>query len=153
MGAGGSTPEAFFAFQVVQLEYSLLTSTSTSASTSTSTSTSTQSLAQAQPQSLSPEELQSHLQALYTSALAEYSFESLLLCNEPSCILMKLKKFDTPEEAKKYCRVAVSESLAAREKSKPKVVEADYSKGFSGSAADTKAEKDFEKMYVFYSIV
>ena len=147
MGAGGSTPEAFFAFQVVQLEYSLLTSTSTSASTSTST----QSLSLAQ--SLSPEELQSHLQALYTSAITEYSFESLLLCNEPSCILIKFKKFDTPEEAKKYCRVAVSESLAAREKSKPKVVEADYSKGFSGSAADTKAEKDFEKMYVFYSIV
>ena len=145
MGAGGSTPEAFFAFQVVQLEYSLLTSTSAS------TSTSTQSLSLAQ--SLSPEELQSHLQALYTSALTEYSFESLLLCNEPSCILIKLKNFDTPEEAKRYCRVAVSESLAAREKSKPKVVEADYSKGFSGSAADTKAEKDFEKMYVFYSIV
>jgi hypothetical protein len=124
MGAGGSTPDSFFAFQVVQLEYSLLSGNN----------------------NISQADLQSHLESLFTKAQAEYALESPLSCTEPSCILIKLKNFDSVEAGKTFCKAAISASLEAREKSKPKVVEADYSKGFSGSAADTKAEKEFEKM-------
>lgn len=124
MGAAGSTPESFFAFQVTQLEYSLLSGS----------------------ENISNTDLQSRLESLFIKAQAEYLFKSPLECTEPSCILIKMKNFETMEEAKKFCKVTISESLAAREKSKPKVVESDYSKGFSGSAADTKAEKEFEKM-------
>jgi hypothetical protein len=126
MGAGVSTPESFFAFQVVKLEYSLLSGS----------------------ENISENDLQLHLEALFTTAKNEFAFLSPLECSEPSCILIKLKNFDPIGEAKKFCKVTVSECLAAREKSKPQVVESDYSKGFSGSAADTKAEKEFEKMYV-----
>ena len=124
MGVAGSTPESFFAFQVVQLEYDLLSKS----------------------ENITQSDLQKHLETLFVTAQAEYGLESPLECTEPSCILMKLKKFETTEEARKYCKETISESLAARENNKPKIVESDYSKGFSGSAADTKAEKDFEKM-------
>lgn len=129
MGAGGSTPESLFAFQVVQLEYSLLSCSD----------------------NISPTELQKHLESLYIKAQIDFALESPLECTEPSCILIKLKKFETVDEGKRFCRKVISECLAAKERSKPQVVEADYSKGFSGSAADTKAEKDFEKMYAILS--
>ena len=125
MGAGASSPSAFFAFKVVQQEYDLLISR----------------------EELPKMNLQLHLEALYATAMKEYHLASPLECTEPSCILVKMKSFDPPDDAKKHCKEAIAEALRAREKSKPKIVESDYSKGFSGSAADTKAEKDFEKMY------
>lgn len=125
MGAGGSTPESFFAFQAVQLEYSLLSAS----------------------EDISKSDLQIHLEALFRTAQAEFFLESPLQCTEPSCILIKMKSFESEDEARRFCKAELSECLAAREKSRPKVQEAqDYSKGFSGTAADTKAEKDFEKM-------
>lgn len=124
MGGAASTPEAFFAFQVVQLEYELL----------------------CRSDDISEKALKLHLESLFVTAQREFGLESPLECSEPACILMKLKRFESEEEAKKFCKQSVIDALAARERSKPKLVDSDYSKGFSGSAADTKAEKDFEKM-------
>ena len=125
MGAAGSTPASFFAFQVVQFEYNLLTGS----------------------ENISDTDLKTHLETLFDKAQVEFALESPLLCTEPSCLLVKMKtNFKSTEEAKTFAKQQISESLETREKSKPKVVNSDYSKGFSGSAADTKAEKDFEKM-------
>lgn len=132
MGAAGSTPtpESFFAFQVVQFEYALLKG------------------------SENISDLNQHLESLFIKAQTEFALESPLLCTEPSCLLIKMKTtFKSPEEAKSITRQQISESLGAREKSKPKVVDSDYSKGFSGSAADTKAEKEFEKMWERWTMI
>mmetsp|Transcript_14330 Transcript_14330/g.21462 ORF Transcript_14330/g.21462 Transcript_14330/m.21462 type:complete len:401 (-) Transcript_14330:46-1248(-) len=123
MGAGPSTAGSneYFAFNVVKREYELLKT------------------------SLSDSELHTHLEKLFVSAKAECSVTSYLECREPSCILEKIETM-SPDDMSN-CRDRILEALNAREKAKgaPKG-EADYSKGFSGTAADTKAEKEFEKM-------
>jgi hypothetical protein len=110
-----------FAFRVIQCEYNLLKDT------------------------LPPNELTNRLQHLYELAKEE-SQKHPLDCREVSCVLVKVTGEDR-EEIIKSCKIAIMEALNTKERSKAQqTTSSDYSKGFSGTAADTKAEKDFEKL-------
>lgn len=123
MGGSSSIPstEELFAFRVVRHEYNLLKET------------------------VEPDKLSLRLQQLYGIAKDE-THKNLLECREVSCILIKLNG-ENQTEILKSCKLAITDALNNREKMKSQQqVSSDYSKGFSGSAADTKAEKDFEKL-------
>jgi hypothetical protein len=111
--------QELFAFKVIKKEYSLLSNV------------------------VPDQELISHLQALYDHAKQEFSLTPAE-CRHPACILVKLDEGGS--ESINNFKTMVSDALLQKEKTKKKVVESDYSKGFSGTAADTKAEKEFEKM-------
>lgn len=123
MGGSSSTPSEaeLFAFQVIQCEYNLMRDT------------------------LPPHDLTLRLQQLYELAKEE-SQRHPLDCREVSSILVKITGRDG-EEVMRSCKAAIVEALNTKErlKSQPST-SSDYSKGFSGTAADTKAEKDFEKL-------
>ena len=121
---GGHIDEAnLFAFKVARRDYELLSDSG-----------------------LSDVELQSHLADVFTTALNDFTCESVLDCVEPCSILVKIDGIQKADVRKDVMSI-IFDALTLKEKGKKAPVgDADYSKGFSGSAADTKAEKDFEKM-------
>jgi hypothetical protein len=113
--------EELFAFRVIQSEFALL------------------------KDSLPPDQLSVRLEQLYQLAKAECD-TSLLACREVSCLVMKLNQNDR-DELINSSKLAIIEALNTKESLKAKqMTSSDYSKGFSGTAADTKTEKDFEKL-------
>jgi hypothetical protein len=125
----GSTPssnylpskEELFAFRVIQIEYNLL------------------------KDSLSSNDLSTRLERLYQLAKEECDC-SPLDCREVSCLVLKLSE-NNRNELMNSIKLAIIEALICKESLKAKqMTSSDYSKGFSGTAADTKAEKDFEKL-------
>ena len=89
---------------------------------------------------LSDSLLARRLAEVYNAALAEIELE-LTECKNPCVISIRMAEL-TPDQRKAYMSSVVL-AILEREKSsyKPKL-DADYSKSFSGSAADTKAEKE-----------
>jgi hypothetical protein len=123
MGGQVSTGAELFAFRVAKHDYELLSRTG-----------------------IPDDELSTHLQEVFITAQIDYGYESFMNCKEPSSILVKISDISNGDPVS-VSKTIVLEALMAQEKSKKgPVAEADYSKGFSGSAADTKAEKEFEKM-------
>lgn len=126
MGGGTSSSEneaELFAFRVVKHEYELLSGAG-----------------------IQDSELYLHLEDVFKTALVDYSRDSFMEYKEPSAILVKINDLSS-QGLVNESRTIVHDALVAREKNKKGPnAEADYSKGFSGSAADTKAEKEFEKM-------
>lgn len=90
-------------------------------------------------------ELKSYLIDVYLAAMEDFSLSSPFLCHNPATIILKLKETDSIQLDNEIKSFRSTLDEAERKKIVVKV-NTDYSQGFSGTKADTDAEKDFAKM-------
>jgi hypothetical protein len=88
--------------------------------------------------------IKSRLEEIFIKSKTEYDY-NINDCSNPSVILYKYQKLSADELdtfSEKVIDAAVTREKNAHDLAIKNGVKSDYSKGFSGSAADTKAEKD-----------
>lgn len=142
MGNGSSIRDDsdLFAFQIVKIEYENLNKSFNSKKNDCSDN---ENGCDFLPNTIEFS-IKSRLEEIFIQSKNEYDY-NISDCTNPSVILYKYQKLSV-EELDEFSEM-VMEAAIAREKIAHDLaikngVKSDYSKGFSGSAADTKAEKD-----------